>query len=69
MNRLQHDDRFTLKFDYQGDFIPSPVEVTVKDPDLHIKTIAEMIYKVAKHPVKLDGEYLVGSEADLDLHK
>jgi hypothetical protein len=69
VNRLSADPRFTLEFDYQGDFIPNPCKVTILDDSITIGEIAERIYGVSQHAVLLDGKYLVGSEADRDRHR
>ena len=52
-----------------GDFTPCPVVVTIHDPSIDIKEIAESIYRVAMHPVRRGEEYIAGSAADADRHK
>ena len=70
MYRLSGDkDKYTLCFDYQGDFVPSPVEVTIYDPALSLREIADRIYRVASHPIKYRGEYLAGTAQDAERHK
>ncbi|TAK37032.1 MAG: hypothetical protein EPO21_00650 [Chloroflexota bacterium] len=70
MYRLSGDrNKYTLSFDYQGDFVPSPVEVTIYDDSTTLAEIAEKIYRVALHPVKHNGQYIAGTAADAERHK
>ncbi len=70
MYRLSGEkDKYALSFDYKGDFVPCPVEVTIYDKTVRLEEIAERIYKVAYHPVKYRGEYLAGTAEDAERHK
>ncbi len=69
MHRLSKDSRFSLEFDYQGDFIPNPCRVTIHDESITLKEIAEKIYAVAQHPVLYEGQYIAGTAADRDRHR
>ena len=70
MYRLSGDkNKYTLNFDYKGDFVPSPVEVTIYDPSVTLAEIAEKIYKVAYHPVTCNGQYIAGTAEDAERHK
>ncbi|HYF93002.1 MAG TPA: hypothetical protein VD969_12260 [Symbiobacteriaceae bacterium] len=69
MNRLSKDTRFTLEFDYQGDFIPNACKVTLLTDDVTLKEVADLMYAVAQHGVTYEGAYLAGSEADRERHR
>lgn len=69
MNRLSQDQRFTLAFDYQADFVPNPCTVTILDERITLEEVAQRMYTVAQHGVIYEGRYIAGSEADRDRHK
>lgn len=69
MSRLSKDARFSLAFDYQGDFIPNACKVTLLDENVTLQEVADLMYGVAQHGVLFEGKYLAGSEADRDRHR
>ena len=69
MNRLSKDPRFSLEFDYQGDFIPNACKVTFLTDDLTLQEVADLIYGVSQHGVLYEGAYIAGSAADRDRHR
>lgn len=69
MNRLSKDTRFSLEFDYQGDFIPNACKVTLLTDDVTLQEVADLMYAVAQHGVLHEGTYIAGSEADRDRHR
>lgn len=69
MNRLSKDARFTLEFDYQGDFIPNACKVTLLTDDVTLQEVAGLMFDVAQHGVLYEGKYIAGSEADRDSHR
>ncbi|MDO8673458.1 MAG: hypothetical protein Q7O66_18780, partial [Dehalococcoidia bacterium] len=69
VNRLSDDKRFGIEFDYKGDFLPCPVTVTIHDPSIDTKEIAERMFRVAAHPVRSGDQYIAGCAADAERHK
>ncbi|HYG57044.1 MAG TPA: hypothetical protein VD902_03150 [Symbiobacteriaceae bacterium] len=69
MNRLSKDTRFTLEFDYQGDFIPNACKVVLLDENVTLEEVAQAMYDVAQHAVLHEGRYIVGTAADRDRHR
>ena len=61
--------RLTLSYDYKGNFVPSPFQVTILDDSVTIEEIAQQIYDVAQHAVTYEGRYLAGSAADAERHR